>query len=205
MKTHYTYKIEDIITNEFYIGSRSCDGLANNDTYMGSMIVWKPNKSNLKKTILDDSFSNREEAIFSEIKLIKENIENPLNRNYNIPGIKFHNTGRIFNVDVREKMRLARLGDKNPNFGKTHKIETIEKIRKKAIGRKATIEARKRMSDVKIKKPVLQYDKSMNFIAEYVSIAEAGFKTKTDKGDISKVCSNKQKSAGGWFWKLKLK
>ena len=58
-------------------------------------------------------------------------------------------------------------------------------------------------SDIRPKKAVLQFDKEMNFITEYKSIREAGNKTNTDKGDISKVCSNKQKSAGGFIWKLK--
>lgn len=203
MKTHYTYKIEDIITNEFYIGSRSCDGLANDDTYMGSMIVWKPNKSNLKKTILDDSFSNREDAIQSEIDLIKENIDNPLNQNYNIPGIKFHNTGRIFDETIRNKMRLARIGDKNPRFGKPHSNETKEKIRLKAIGRTYSDETRKKLSDIRLKKPVVQYDKNMFFISEYESIKKASEITNTDRGDINRVCKEKQKSAGGYIWKYK--
>jgi hypothetical protein len=203
MKTHYTYKIEDINTNEFYIGSRTYNGLANDDTYMGSMVVWKPNKLNLKKTILDDSFLNREDAIQSEINLIKENIDNPLNQNYNIPGIKFHNTGRIFDETIRNKMRLARLGDKNPRFGKPHSNETKQKIRLKAIGRTYSDETRKKLSDIRLKKPVIQYDKNMFFISEYESIKKASEITNTDRGDINRVCKEKQKSAGGYIWKYK--
>ena len=71
------------------------------------------------------------------------------------------------------------------------------------MGRKLSEEIRKKFSDIRPKKAVLQFDKEMNFITEYKSIREAGNKTNTDKGDISKVCSNKQKSAGGFIWKLK--
>lgn len=203
-KIHYTYIVKDIKSGEFYIGSRSCDCKADEDvTYLGSMIVWKPNKKNLIKTILNDKFLTRDEAIEDEIRLIKENINNPLNKNYNIPGLGFHNTGRIFGEDTRNKMRMARLGNKNPRFGKSHSDETKEKIRKKAVGRKLSEEVRKYFSDIRPKKAVLQFDKNMNFINEYKSIKEAGTLTKTDKGDISKVCNNKQKSAGGWIWKLK--
>jgi hypothetical protein len=203
-KTHYTYLIEEPITKKFYIGSRTCNGSAEDDaSYMGSMVVWKPNKIDLKKTILDDTFLSREHAIEVEGKLIKEHIDNPLNQNYNIPGIGFHNTGRIFDTSIRKKMSIARLGEKNPNFGKTHSEETIEKIRRKAIGRKASSELRNKLSSIRIKKPVLQYDKEMNLISEYSSMKDAGIKTNTDKGDISKVCSGKQKSAGGWIWELK--
>jgi hypothetical protein len=96
---------------------------------MGSMVAWKTNKNDLIKTILTDKFLKREEAIKEEIQLIKENINNPLNKNYNIPGLGFHNTGRVFEKSVRDKMRLARLGDKNPRYGNPHSEETKEKIR----------------------------------------------------------------------------
>lgn len=205
MKTHYTYKIYDIKTNEFYIGSRTCIGKAVDDfNYMGSMIVWKPNKLNLKKIILNDSFTNREDAIKSEIELIKENINNPLNQNYNIPGIKFHNTGRIFNESIRNKMRIARLGEKNPRYGKPHSNETKEKIRLKAIGRTYSDETKQKLSKLRLKRPVIQYDKNMILISEYESIKKASESTNTDRGDINRVCKEKQKSAGGYIWKYKL-
>jgi hypothetical protein len=204
VKVHYTYIVNNRETGEFYIGSRSCNCKSEEDIkYMGSMVAWKPNKNDLIKTILNDKFLTREEAIKEEIQLIKENINNPLNKNYNIPGLGFHNTGRVFEKSVRDKMRLARLGDKNPRYGNPHSEETKEKIRIKAKGRIYSEETKKRLSDARIKKPVLQFDKDMNFIKEYESIKIAGENTKTDKGDISKVCNNKQKSAGGWIWKLK--
>jgi hypothetical protein len=204
IKVHYTYIVNNRETGEFYIGSRSCNCKSEEDIkYMGSMVAWKPNKNDLIKTILNNKFLTREEAIKEEIQLIKENINNPLNKNYNIPGLGFHNTGRVFEKSVRDKMRLARLGDKNPRYGNPHSEETKEKIRIKAKGRIYSEETRKRLSDARIKKPVLQFDKDMNFIKEYESIKVAGENTKTDKGDISKVCNNKQKSAGGWIWKLK--
>jgi group I intron endonuclease len=202
-KTHYTYIIEDIVTGNFYIGSRSCNGKAEDDCYMGSMVVWKPNKENLKKIILNDKFSNREEAIADEIKLIKENISNPLNQNYNIPGLGFHNTGRVFSDETREKMRLARIGSNNPRYGNPHSEETKLKIKKRAIGRKASDSTKTKMSESHFKKEVIQFDKNMNVIAEYESIKQAGILTNTDKGDISKVCNNKQKTAGGYIWKIK--
>lgn len=55
------------------------------------------------------------------------------------------------------------------------------------------------------RKPVEQYDKDMNYIACYASIAEASRATNTDKGDIGKTCAGKRKSAGGYVWKWKEK
>lgn len=55
------------------------------------------------------------------------------------------------------------------------------------------------------RKPVEQYDKDMNYIACYDSIAEASRATNTDKGDIGKACAGKRKSVGGYVWKWKEK
>ena len=55
---HYVYRLDDIISGEFYFGSRTCNCEINCDTYMGSMKKWKPNKSpNLGKKF-DDNWKN---------------------------------------------------------------------------------------------------------------------------------------------------
>lgn len=90
---HYVYKIIDPITNEFYIGSRTHIE-PKNDKYMGSYKVWNPvDKNRLLKEIISDAFETREEAIEFESQLISNNIDNPLNRNYNIPNKGFNTTG----------------------------------------------------------------------------------------------------------------
>ena len=54
------------------------------------------------------------------------------------------------------------------------------------------------------KKPVLQFDKQGNIIAEYASVSDAirsvGLK---NLGSISRCCDNKQCTAGGYCWKWK--
>jgi group I intron endonuclease len=52
-------------------------------------------------------------------------------------------------------------------------------------------------------KSVIQYDKNMNFISEYLSIRDAERKTNINRSNISKCCKNKVKSAGGFIWKYK--
>lgn len=54
-------------------------------------------------------------------------------------------------------------------------------------------------------KPVLQFDKSGNFIAEYESGIEASRKTGINRHDISQCCLGlyHHKSAGGFIWKYK--
>ena len=54
-----------------------------------------------------------------------------------------------------------------------------------------------------VKKPVIQYDKSMNKIKEFESITEASKITKINLSTISCVCSKKRKTAGGYVWRFK--
>ena len=52
-------------------------------------------------------------------------------------------------------------------------------------------------------KAVLQFDKELNFIAEYVSICEASRQTGIDDHSISLVCRGKRNTAGSYIWKYK--
>ena len=53
------------------------------------------------------------------------------------------------------------------------------------------------------KKVVLQFDKSGNYIAEFESVSTAAQQTGINLGNISQVCMNKRKTAGGYIWKYK--
>lgn len=92
---HYVYRLDHIETGEFYVGSRSSKYHPTIDKYMGSMTIWKPDKSKLIKTIIKDDFVNRNDAVEYESELIKENINNKLNRNYHIPNKGFHTSGTV--------------------------------------------------------------------------------------------------------------
>lgn len=81
-KYNYTYKITNLVTNEFYIGVRSCDCEIDKDPYMGSSSVWtklyiKEHKKDLKKEILE-TFPTRKLANGGEIKYLKQHENNPL-------------------------------------------------------------------------------------------------------------------------------
>ena len=54
-------------------------------------------------------------------------------------------------------------------------------------------------------KPVLQFDKSGNFITEYPSVIEAEKTTRINRHDISQCCLGlyHHKTAGGFIWKYK--
>lgn len=50
-------------------------------------------------------------------------------------------------------------------------------------------------------KPVLQFSKTGEFIAEYPSTREAERLTGCNQGNIIKCCKGKLKSTGGYIWK----
>jgi hypothetical protein len=92
---HYVYKLTEESTGNFYYGSRTCRCHPNDDSYMGSMFTWKPNKKLLKKEIIKSDFNSREDAIVEESELIQNSIKNPLNKNFHIPNKGFYNKSRI--------------------------------------------------------------------------------------------------------------
>jgi hypothetical protein len=128
---HYVYKLTNPTSGEFYYGSRTCKCNPNDDTYMGSMVSWKVDKSILIKEIVDDSFESRNQALEYEANIIKQHIKNKLNRNYNIPGNEFCNLGKKFTDEHRLKLKISHLGKKLTKLQK-------EKISKANIGRIVT-------------------------------------------------------------------
>ena len=82
------------------------------------------------------------------------------------------------------------------NFTQEHK----DKISKSLTGRIRPVE-----DIVKFSKTVLQYDLDGNFIREYYSMSEASRVTGIQRQDIGQQILGRGKTAGGYFWKLKIK
>ena len=76
-------------------------------------------------------------------------------------------------------------------------------ISESRIGIIFTDEHRKHISESKPKKPVLQYSKTGEFIAEYPSTREAEIQTRCNRGNICLCCKGERKSCGGFIWKYK--
>ena len=130
---HYVYRIEETETKEFYWGVRSCECDPKDDTYMGSMIRWKPNRSNLIKTYIK-TFSTRELAKEAEHIILKYYMNKkmfPLNRNY-------HN-GKLFG-ESNKGVKLKPFSESH-----RHKISLAMKSMK-GKKKKPSIESRNRMS-----------------------------------------------------------
>lgn len=62
-------------------------------------------------------------------------------------------------------------------------------------------ESKNKMSKNRPSKPVLQFSKTGEFIAEYLSINEAERQTGCNHGHICNCCKGKLKSTGGYIWK----
>ena len=95
-----------------------------------------------------------------------------------------HNNKRI-SQETKEKLRLTKLGEKNPNYRKHPSEET-----------------RKRMRDSNAKsKSCLQFSKDGVFIAKFSSMCEAERKLGICNTNIAECCKGKRVSAGGYIWK----
>jgi hypothetical protein len=195
---HYVYKLEDKKSGEFYFGSRTCYTNMEDDDYMGSMKIWKPNKKNLKKVILKSDFENREDALLYEKKLVEENIKHPLNRNYSIPNTGFYYGGEP---------------ETNPNYGKVHSSgwklqqskrmkEYYQKNKANNLGRTFSDEWRKNLSESRIENGVAKGSKNPNSYGsvkitdlegnEFIfdTAKEASIHFKVDRFTLTQHCKN---------------
>jgi hypothetical protein len=214
--THYVYELKHKITNEFYIGVRSCYGDSNNDNYMGSMKTWDVDKSMLVKTIINDKFETRKEANIKEIELLKENINHPLNRNYHIPTHGFCCFGTRHSDTHKRKLSELKLNKYklNPQMLENNRIAQknrwTNELKYEWSVKMTSINSTKEYRNKQIQsatnkvKYVLQFNKNGEFIKEYNSINEAARQLNVDKTCISRNCNGKYKSAFGYVWKFKI-
>jgi len=144
-KYHYTYKLTEFETGLFYVGVRSCKCEPEEDTkYMGSMLHWKVDKSNLIKEIIS-VYDTREIANEAEIFMIRLQLKlnkNHLCMNVHIPNIGFCTAGKKMNDEFRRKV-----GD--TSRGRIHSDETKHKISEAHKGKKLSNETKRKMSESK--------------------------------------------------------
>ena len=193
---HYVYKLTEQITNEFYYGVRSCNCNPIEDSYVGSMVSWKPNKDNLIKEIVSE-FESREEAVKFESNIITENIKHPLNRNYHTGmGMAFY--GKSHSNETKEKtsntMRGRNVGENNPFYGKKHTSETLKKI--SPLGRTHSDTTKQKMSETAINIDRSDYNLNRTKIQYiptgevFISIYAASKKLGTSRNRIRRHINN---------------
>jgi hypothetical protein len=120
------------------------------------------------------------------------------------------NIGRKYTDDQKLRMSNSKKGRKitwgdkisknktnipNPTASFTHKGNKYN------LGKKMNTKTKEKIS-INNSKPVVQYDKNMNKIKEYLSITDASKKTLINISCIGSCCRNKQKTAGGFIWKF---
>jgi group I intron endonuclease len=155
MEFHYCYIITNLITGQQYVGDRSCFSEPDQDIYLGSGKDLKKaqkeyGKRKFKKEILE-FFSTRQEAGNKQgfyIKLYKTHVSQG---GYNIHwdggtrnGERHHSKesneknrnshlGKKESEETKYKKHLARLGEKNPMYGKRYQIQkAIDKAKQNA-------------------------------------------------------------------------
>ena len=145
---HYNYKITNLVTNEFYVGVRSCKCPIEKDSYMGSSSIWtklyiKEHKDSLQKEILA-TFPSRKDANDGEVILLKQFQGNPLciNKYFDYtPDL----TGIKQSPEWIEKRKM--FGEKNGMFGKHHSDKAKKAMSEKLSGRKLSDETKQKIGD----------------------------------------------------------
>ena len=90
--------------------------------------------------------------------------------------------------------------------GKHYSEKTKKKMSESHIGKHPSENTKKKMSDANIgkgTKPILQYAKDGELIAEWVSGTEASRVLGIAKSGITSCCQGIYKSAGGFVWRYK--
>jgi group I intron endonuclease len=108
-------------------------------------------------------------------------------------------------VSFTEKL----LGNKY-HLGKKHSIETKQKISQKRKGWVPSIERGIKISNLtknkpnlKLQKPIIQYDKQGNFIKLWDSASQAALSLNKHSSAISSCCKGKGKIIYGFIWRYK--
>ena len=133
----------------------------------------------------------------------------------------------IMNDEWKDKLSKALMGKKvsdatkerlrQMNVGKKHSDSTKAKMSKAHIGKKLSSKTRAKMSKIaknnpknkkhlqsmalRRQKPIIQYDKDMNFIKKYPSTTNAVKNSTFHNSAISSCCSGSRKTHGGFIWK----
>jgi hypothetical protein len=89
------------------------------------------------------------------------------------------------NEEYRQHMTTVLQGEGNPHYGKRH-----------------TEDVKNRIGDLN-GIPVVQLDLNDNYISEYRSAKMAESETGVNRVSIGRCCAGKQKTAGGFHWKIK--
>lgn len=137
------------------------------------------------------------------IKGLPQEIVDKSNQNREI---KYGNEHWAFgkNLSDEHKMKISEANKGRTSWikGKHWDDEHKELLRIRSTGKKHSEDAKKKITESK-QKPIVQYNKNNEKIAEYASGIDAENKTGISRSHISQCCNRKRKSAGGYLWRFK--
>lgn len=140
---------------------------------------------NVKHEILYKELT-KEEAEQKEIELITLYKSNQIEYGYNI-----ENGGHVHKMSESTKQKIRE------NSGWIGRKHTEEERRKISEGQKGTHMGK----DSALSKQVAQYDKDMNLIKIWDCVREAAREIGLSHANISKCCSGRYKTSGGFIWR----
>lgn len=145
-------------------------------------------------------------SIGFERGLLPKTIEKMNQNRPDMSGENAPNYGKKLSEETKRKMsesqRKRYENEKGYWYGKSFSDEHKEKIGKSGLGKKRSKESIRKTSESK-QKPIIQYTKNFEQIAEFSSGVEAENKTGILRSHISQCCNYKRKSAGGYKWRFK--
>ena len=160
--------------------------------YKNNLRMWKDIKESNWNTDWEHNiigkFEDKQEALNIEEMFIW--LFDSTNEGYNISTYDRNSYKRT--DETRRKNSEAHTGEKHPMYGKHHSEDTKRKM---SEAHKGKIYANT--------KPILQFSKNGELIAEYSSIHEASRQTGCNASHICSCCKGKYKSCGGYIWKYK--
>ena len=133
-------------------------------------------------------FEDKQEALNIEEMFIW--LFDSTNEGYNISTYDRNSYKRT--DETRRKSSESMTGEKNPMYGKHHSEDTKRKM---SEAHKEKIYANT--------KPILQFSKNGELIAEYSSLTEASRQTGCSASHICSCCKGRLKTCGGFIWKYK--
>lgn len=199
---NFTVYKHTVPNGKIYIGITSKNPLKrwkNGNGYKYNLHFYRAIKKygwdNIKHEILFSGLT-KDEACRKEIELIAEYKSNDQKYGYNHATGGEINQGFHFTLSEEDKQKISIRMIGNSNAGNQSGMNNH------FYGHHHSKEAREKISAAQYN-PVLQYTKGGIFIAEYANAYQAELQTKIRH--ILECCKNKRKSAGGYYWKFKLK
>lgn len=158
--------------------------------------------NNILHEVIATSLTETEAYEMEEKLIAKHDSTNP-ERGYNRATGR-GSTGVIISEETRQRLRESHIGQIQVRTEEWNRkiAEGNRGKRKPHIGIPRSEECRRKIAESHAK-PVVQFDKDGNFIAEYPSARIASKETGVANQGISACCLGKTKTAGGYIWKHK--